>query len=145
MSTYLERLPKDVPLLLVHNTFTTAEDIQKAEREHHQLYWCFCPKANLYIENRLPNLDLFLEANVRCTLGTDSLASNDALSIWEEIQCIQNHYPSISLEKLVEWATINGARFLGIDKDYGSIEKGKIAAINQLVDNKVQPLTLPKF
>lgn len=42
--------------LLVHNTFTTAEDLAYAKalfpNHEQQLFWCFCPNANMYIENR---------------------------------------------------------------------------------------------
>ncbi|MDC0004977.1 amidohydrolase family protein, partial [bacterium] len=66
----------------------------------------------------------------KCTLGTDSLASNDTLSIWEEIQTIQRAFPEISMETLIKWGTLNGAEFLGIEKELGSFEHGKRAEIN---------------
>jgi cytosine/adenosine deaminase-related metal-dependent hydrolase len=50
------------------------------------LYWCTCPKANLYIENQLPNYQQFVDADVKMTIGTDSLASNDTLCILEEMK-----------------------------------------------------------
>ena len=140
LSTYLNYLPKESPLLLVHNTFTNREDIVKAEEQHNNLFWCFCPKANLYIENRLPNIEQFVDLGVKCTLGTDSLASNDALSIWEEIQTIQQHFPSLELNKLIQWGTINGAEFLGLEKEYGSLEVGKKARINWIKNDVLVPL-----
>lgn len=135
LPSYLHWLPKNLALLLVHNTFTSADDIDFAEKLHPNLYWCFCPKANLYIENRLPNINLFISAGVKCTLGTDSLASNDSLSIWEEILCLRQNFPKVEIETLIEWATINGATFLGIQQDYGSLEPGKIAKVNWLKEN----------
>lgn len=128
--SYLDYLPKDQNLLLVHNTFTQLHDIQVAESMHKNLYWCFCPKANLYIENCLPELSHFVKEGVKCTLGTDSLASNNSLSIWEEIQTIQQHFPTMSMNTLLQWATINGAEFLGIEEEYGSFEVAKQAAVN---------------
>ena len=104
------------------------------------LYWCFCPKANLYIENQLPNVPIFVKENVKCTIGTDSLASNDSLSIWEEIQTIKRHYSEIPLEKLIQWATQNGAEFLGIEKDYGSFEVGKLGKMNWIRGNRLTSL-----
>lgn len=139
--SYLSLLPSDTPILLVHNTFTSKEDIEVATSVHPQLYWCFCPKANLYIESRLPNIPQFLKAGVRCTLGTDSLASNDSLSIWEEIQVIRENYPTIPLETLIEWGTINGAKFLGLEEEYGSFEAGKKAAVNWIKDGEIIPIS----
>ncbi len=140
LQSYLKRLPIETPLLLVHNTFTSIKDIELAEKMHANLYWCFCPKANLYIEDQLPNIPQFIEQAVKCTLGTDSLSSNDTLSIWEEIQTIENHFPQIPMETLIQWGTLNGAEFLGIQKDYGSIEKGKKAQINWIKENKLTSL-----
>ena len=137
LQSYLNRLPSHTPLLLVHNTFTTEQDIRAAEKEHNNLYWCFCPKANLYIEGQLPNIPQFIEKGVKCTLGTDSLASNDTLSIWEEIQTIQHHFPKIPLETLIKWGSLNGAEFLGIESEFGSFEQGKTAAINWIKGNKL--------
>lgn len=129
LASYLPLLRSNKPLQLVHNTFTSFTDIQVAEEMHSDLYWCFCPKANQYIEGRLPNIPQFVKSGVKCTLGTDSLASNHTLSILEEMKCIQKAYPTISLETLIQWATVNGAEFLGIEKEYGSIELGKKANV----------------
>jgi len=140
LQSYLKRLPKETPLLLVHNTFTSREDIIQAEKTHSNLYWCFCPKANLYIENQLPNFQQFIEKGVKCTLGTDSLASNDTLSIWEEIQTIQKYFSQIPMETLLQWGTLNGAEFLGIENEYGSLEKGKKAQINWIKEGQLTSL-----
>lgn len=113
------------PLLLVHNTFSDAADIQAALQRALPVYWCLCPLANLYIEGRLPDIMLLRRMGATLTLGTDSLASNHQLSIWAEIQAIQAQFPEIPLAELLQWATLNGARALGIEGRYGSFEKGK--------------------
>lgn len=125
LQSYLPDLLADSPLLLVHNTFTSAADIAFAEAQHKNLYWCFCPKANLYIENRLPDYKLFTEAGVRITLGTDSLASNDTLSILDEMKTIAEAAPWITTVQLLTWATANGAAALQMDNQFGTFEKGK--------------------
>lgn len=121
---------KDVNTLLVHNTFSNKEDVTTAKRMLSELYWCLCPNANLYIEGALPDALLLASENCTLTLGTDSLASNARLSVLEELLTLQKHAPGLSLELLLEAATSNGARFLGIDKTYGSLEKGKMPGIN---------------
>ncbi len=62
---------------------------------------------------------------MKVTLGTDSLASNQRLSILNEMKTLQANFPSISFQTLLEWATINGAKALNLDGKLGSIEKGK--------------------
>jgi cytosine/adenosine deaminase-related metal-dependent hydrolase len=131
-------LTRAAKILLVHNTFTSKEDIHWAEEllrkmsgGASQLYWCTCPNANLYIENKLPNYDHFLETNSTVTIGTDSLASNWSLSVLDELKTITAYYPSIPLQTLLTWATKNGADFLGI-QELGTIETGKKPGLNLL-------------
>jgi cytosine/adenosine deaminase-related metal-dependent hydrolase len=121
---HLPKLPKQLHTLLVHNTFTTEKDLSFAKTLHSKLYWCLCPNANLYIENSLPNVKLFKDAAVKITLGTDSLASNHQLNILNEMEILQRHQ-HISFEESLKWATLNGAEFLGIDSQYGSLAEGK--------------------
>ncbi len=120
-------------LLLVHNTFSSAEDIAWAQQLHPKLWWCFCPNANLYIENTLPDFSTFDKAGARIVVGTDSLASNDGLSILEELKVIAAHAPEISLEKLLTWATKNGADALHFN-DLGTFETGKKPGVIQLTN-----------
>jgi len=141
LASYLEFLPKESNLLLVHNTYTTDEDLEMAEINCRKLFWCFCPKANLYIENRLPQINNFYDRNLRCTIGTDSLASNDKLSILDELRVIQTHFPTIPLDVLIQWATINGATFLGLNDSLGSFEVGKKAKVNWLKNVREEKLT----
>jgi cytosine/adenosine deaminase-related metal-dependent hydrolase len=113
----------------VHNTFTSKEDLIYANSVQQELYWCLCPNANLYIEGKLPEIGLFLQSEAVITLGTDSLASNHQLSILDEMKVLQEK-ESVPLEKLLRWATLNGARFLGVDHQFGSFENGKQPGIN---------------
>lgn len=121
----LRNLKTENNLILVHNTYTSQEDIDFVNKANPNAYWCLCPNANLYIEKTLPDINLFFKNNCKITLGTDSLASNTELSIFSEIQTIMKHHPKLEFEEILEWATINGAEALKIDEQYGSIEKGK--------------------
>ncbi|WP_291911682.1 amidohydrolase family protein [Chitinophaga sp. CB10] len=111
-------------LLLVHNTFTSEADIRFAQSQPLETWWCLCPNANLYIEDRLPDIALLRKMNCNIAIGTDSLASNHQLSVWEEIKTIRAHFPGIPLEELLQWATSNGAAALGISGRYGSFTPG---------------------
>ena len=106
-------------VLLVHNTFTKKEDMTDN-------YYCTCPRANLYIENNLPDYSIF-NSDKLC-VGTDSLASNNSLSILDEIIVIQNN-SNFDLNTLLKIASKNGANALGFDQ-LGTFEKGKFPGIN---------------
>ncbi|MBI4931161.1 MAG: amidohydrolase family protein [Bacteroidetes bacterium] len=123
-------------ILLVHNTYTSKEDIEIIKHYSQggecEVMLCLCPKANLYIENKLPDISMFLEQGMKMTIGTDSLASNDSLSVLDELKTISKHFQKIHFESLITWATKNGAEFIGMDKEYGTIEKGKKPGLNLL-------------
>jgi len=102
--------------------------LTNALSNYDSLYWCTCPKANLYIENKLPNYKQFVDADVKMTIGTDSLASNDTLCILEEMKAIQSY---VSLDVLVRWACKNGAEFLSLES-LGTLEKGKRPGLNHI-------------
>jgi len=121
-------------ILLVHNTCTNLKDIYFIKRFDHNIHWCFCPGANLYIENKLPKIELFINQGTNITLGTDSLASNSKLCILNEMRIIQQKFPLLSTARLMEWGTINGATYLGIDDEKGTLEAGKTPGLNLITD-----------
>ena len=125
LAYFLPKLKEADKILLVHNTYTEEADIVKALAFSDALFFCFCPNANLYIEDRLPDIPVFVKNNTRIVLGTDSLASNRQLSILEEMKTIKLNFPSIPTAELLVWATSNGAEALSFEDKLGSFSKGK--------------------
>lgn len=139
---FMPYFKKSIPTILVHNVFTHKEDIQLAKQyfgsDFYNLFFCLCPNANEYISNKLPNVEQFFSEECNVVLGTDSLASNDELSIWSEIKTIQNSFPQIALSNLLKSATSNGAKALKIEEKYGSFEKGKQPGVILIQEDKVE-------
>lgn len=125
-------LPRDRPVQLVHNTYSSMKDAAFLARTGVHVYWCLCPNANLYIEEKLPKIRVINHYERPVTLGTDSLASNDQLCILSEMRTYHEHFPDITLLEMLKWATWNGAEFLGITNRFGSIEVGKRPGLNLL-------------
>jgi len=128
----LQHMNKRQRTLLVHNTTTGPEDIRAAQAWSPNVFWVMCPNANLYIENRLPFFQYFLDEKAKITIGTDSLTSNWRLSILEEMKTIARYQSYVPFDEILRWATINGAEALGFDKELGSLEVGKRPGINLL-------------
>jgi len=129
LRSYFNKLEKAKNVILVHNTFMKQEDVDyiKLETQNSKLktYFCLCVNANKYIENALPPIEMFRKNKCAIVLGTDSLASNWSLNILDEINTIRKNFPLIPLEETLQWATMNGARALDIDDQFGSFERGK--------------------
>ncbi|MDX9726531.1 MAG: amidohydrolase family protein [Bacteroidales bacterium] len=128
-------------LILVHNTFAEREVVREVNRRG-RVSWCLCPKANMYIEGNMPPLGMLMEEGCTIVTGTDSYASNDTLSILEEVKLLQHHNPALPLSTLISFATINGARALGEEKLYGSIEEGKKPGLLLLKNTDLQGMRL---
>jgi cytosine/adenosine deaminase-related metal-dependent hydrolase len=128
-------------LILVHNTYADRETVS-AVKKRGNTFWCLCPGSNLYIENKLPPVEMLMEEGCRIVIGTDSLSSNKKLSILSEMKIIQEHFPSVKLEDLIRWATINGAEALGEGDTYGTLEPGKKPGLVLLQDMDLVNLKL---
>jgi cytosine/adenosine deaminase-related metal-dependent hydrolase len=116
-------------ILLVHNTCTTQEEMEwaadYAKQKGLRLQYCLCINANLYIENKVPPANLLYQTGASVVMGTDSYSSNWQLSIASEIKSLHQHFPTIPLDTILHWATLQGARALQWDDRLGSFEKGK--------------------
>jgi cytosine/adenosine deaminase-related metal-dependent hydrolase len=128
-------------LILVHNTFANKQIIRTLKKRDN-LFWCLCPNSNIYIEDLIPPLGLLRDEKCEITVGTDSLASNNRLDILGELKTLQNSIPSIPLEELIAWATINGARALGMENRFGKIEKDKKPGLLLLQNADLQNMKL---
>lgn len=139
LQTWLPHFTKEQTIILVHNVCTSAADLEfvkvKSQKSKAKTFFCICPNANLYISNTLPDVNMLMQHTDNIVLGTDSLASNDALSIWEEIKTLQQDFKNIDLAILLKWATSNGAKALQMNNSLGSFEKGKQPGV-LLLDEK---------
>ncbi len=124
--------PSSANIVLVHNTHSSREDIEKTMHAFPSIFWVLCPGSNLYIEGVLPPVDILRACGAVIALGTDSYASNTSLSILEEMKTISAFFPSISLPELVQWATLNGAHALNLQNELGSFEPGKKPGVQLL-------------
>jgi len=133
--TILPRLVRAKKIILVHNTFLKPDDLLHLKDNPVKaplINWCLCPNANLYIEDKMPPVELLRSASFNIALGTDSLASNHSLSMLDEIRTIQRFYPEIPSLELLQWVTQNGAIALGLEKRFGNFVQGKRPGINLL-------------
>ena len=118
----VESLDAKQRLLLVHACCVTEQDVELIDNHFEQsVAWVLCPRSNKYISGLQPPLHLLRRKGALICVGTDSLASNDSLSIIEELKM----FSDVPLAELVAWATINGARALGLEQEIGSVERGK--------------------
>jgi cytosine/adenosine deaminase-related metal-dependent hydrolase len=88
-----------------------------------------CPRSNQWVGVGVPPVARFYASGVPVAIGTDSLASVDDLNIFAELQAMRWLAPHVPARRLLESATLVGARALGLDAELGTIEAGKRAAL----------------
>lgn len=86
-----------------------------------------CPRSNRYLHNgTAPVADLHaLGADM--AIGTDSAASNEGVDLFAEARAVNALDHGLSASRLLRMLTLEGARVLGLDDLFGSLEPGKQA------------------
>jgi aminodeoxyfutalosine deaminase len=109
-------------LLLAHGTYLDPRSKLLARSRV-----VYCPRTHAAFGHRPHPFREMLRHRVRVALGTDSLASNPDLSVWNEVRYLRERYPDVPGRKLLSMATLSGAEALGWDQETGSLEPGKSA------------------
>jgi cytosine/adenosine deaminase-related metal-dependent hydrolase len=125
---YLDRMGfLDDRVLVVHGLHCDDAELQKIAARGATLVTC--PRGNLLTGAGSPPVDEFFESGVRVAVGTDSLASVPNLSVFAELAEMRRLAPALPPRLLLETATVNGARALGFEADFGTIDAGKRDAL----------------
>ncbi|RKY28074.1 MAG: hypothetical protein DRP79_02605 [Planctomycetota bacterium] len=111
--------------LLVHCNYLTQDEIKTIKESGGNVI--YCPRSSAFFGHVDYPLRRLLDARVNVALGTDSLASNDSLSVLDEVKCLARRHRKMFPAIFWEMATINGAKALGIAKRTGTLEKKKSA------------------
>jgi cytosine/adenosine deaminase-related metal-dependent hydrolase len=113
-------------IIATHLNMVNSEDIELLAKRN--VVPVFCPGSSAWFGRRkvMPMAEM-LKAGLSPAIGTDSLASNESLSMLDEIRSAARYFPAIEREQILAAATLNGAKALGLE--CGSLEKGKNADI----------------
>lgn len=137
---FLDRLaavrqaPYDEHILLVHNVCLKQSDIDALKKVMNNPYFAICPLSNIFIHNALPPIALMRENGLAIALGTDSLSSNDDLDMMKELHCLHMNFPEVPMQELLQWASLNGARFLRKEGELGTLTPGKRPGVVLITD-----------
>jgi cytosine/adenosine deaminase-related metal-dependent hydrolase len=125
---YLDRMGfLDDRVLVVHGVHVGEAELKRLAAKGSTLVTC--PRGNIRTGAGTPPIEDFFESGVRIAVGTDSLASVPDLNVFAELEEMRRLAPALPARLLIESATINGARALGFDADFGTIDSGKRDAL----------------
>lgn len=110
---YLYRLGVlDPETICVHAVHVDDEDVSILKRTGASV--CLCPRSNLFLGVGIPPVERFVAAGIPFALGTDSLASNDTLSIFAEMASLASMAHTVPPGRILAAATEGGARAIGL-------------------------------
>ncbi len=116
------------PGLIVHGNYLDDGDARHLAAAGHTLI--YCPRSHGFFGHPAYPLRRFRESGVRLLIGTDSLASNESLSILDELRFVRTRVEAPpSPAGLLRMVTLDAAAALGLADEIGSLEAGKQADI----------------
>jgi cytosine/adenosine deaminase-related metal-dependent hydrolase len=110
--------------IVAHLNELTESDFDLLERSNSKFHVVHCPRSHNYFGHSPFSLERLRSLGFNVCLGTDSLASNETLSMFDEMRAFQKEFPSISAEEIFQMVTVNPARALGQESALGQIRAG---------------------
>jgi len=113
--------------LLVHLNELADDDFDLLASSGKKLSIVHCPRSHDYFGHSPFQFHKLRELGFNICLGTDSLASNDDLSLFAEMRAFQKKFPAISPEEILKMVTGNSARALRQENALGKVQSGFVA------------------
>jgi cytosine/adenosine deaminase-related metal-dependent hydrolase len=125
---YLDQLGViDARTLIVHGVQLGEDSLARLHERGATLVTC--PRSNQWVGVGAPPIERFYLSGVPVAIGTDSLASVSDLNLFAEMKEMRWLAPGVPARRIIESATLVGARALGMDHRFGTLSPGKHAEI----------------
>ena len=110
--------------IVAHLNELTETDFELLERSNSKFHVVHCPRSHNYFGHSPFAFDRLRSLGFNICLGTDSLASNESLSLFDEMRVFQKNFPQVSPEEIFRMVTVNPARALRQENALGQIRPG---------------------
>jgi len=110
--------------IVAHLNELTESDFDFLERSSLKFHVVHCPRSHNYFGHSPFAFDRLRSMGFNICLGTDSLASNDTLSLFDEMRAFQKNFPRVSPQEILRMATVDPARALQSEAALGQIRPG---------------------
>lgn len=137
---------KDCHVILAHAVKLTKNEIEELAKEN--IYISHCPVSNLKLGCGIANISYMKKCGIPVSLGTDGQGSGSNLDLFEAMKYtallqkgILENSKELPAYEVIKFATIDGAKTLGLEKQIGTIDVGKNADL--IIVNLNNVLTKP--
>ena len=114
----------DSSWMVVHLNELTESDFDLLNRSTLKFHVVHCPRSHNYFGHSPFAFDRLRSLGFNICLGTDSLASNESLSLFDEMRAFRKNFPRVSPQEILQMATVNSARALRNENALGQIRSG---------------------
>ena len=120
-------LRETAPWIIAHLNELTDRDFDLLTEIRQKFSIVHCPRSHAYFGHAAFQFECLQQLGFNVCLGTDSLASNDDLSLFAEMRAFQNEFPDVPSEKILAMVTVNPARALQQENAFGKIAPSFLA------------------
>jgi cytosine/adenosine deaminase-related metal-dependent hydrolase len=129
---------------LVHANYPSRRDLERLQEpswRERVAAVTYCPRTHAHFGHSPHPWRKLLELGIPVALGTDSLASNPDLSVLEEARWLAARHPEVAPTTFLDMLTLHGAKAMGLEDHYGTLESGKSATMTVLDCGKARRAT----
>src|SRR5213596_1503446 len=113
--------------IVAHLNELSESDFDLLREIRHKFSIAHCPRSHAYFSRFAFQFERLQRLGFNVCLGTDSLASNDDLSLFAEMRAFLAKFPDVECETILEMTTVNSGRALRRENLLGKISGGFIA------------------
>ena len=113
--------------ILTHLNELAENDFDLIPRSKNKFSIVHCPRSHAYFRQSPFQFEKLRKPGFNVCLGTDSLASNDDLSLFGEMRAFQKEFPNVLPEEILKMVTTHSARALGQEDWLGKVRSGSEA------------------
>jgi cytosine/adenosine deaminase-related metal-dependent hydrolase len=114
----------DMDWLVVHLNELTGTDFELLDKMKTKFHVVHSPRSHRYFGHSPFPFEQLHRLGFNICLGTDSLASNENLSLFAEMRAFRQGEPDMASQKILEMVTVNPALALGQQDALGRIRPG---------------------
>ena len=123
-STPLRSARNDNTWLVAHLNELAETDFKVLKTSNSKFHVVHCPRSHNYFGHSRFYFERLRALRFNICLGTDSLASNESLSLFAEMRAFQKEFPTVRPNEILQMVTVNPARALRQEDSLGRIQPG---------------------
>ncbi|MEP7078589.1 MAG: amidohydrolase family protein [Chthoniobacterales bacterium] len=123
LARFLQQVRVGKDWIIAHLNELSSGDFELLARSQ-KFHIVHCPRSHRYFSHTPFAVQRLRELGFNVCLGTDSLASNESLSLFAEMRALSENEPALSAREILEMATVNGATALSKEAEFGRVRSG---------------------